>query len=166
MSTEKKNQKKKKNHGTLHLHVFRCVFSPYNMIFLHLAHPKLKHHIFGRTTWTANFDYITSPLGSQRSHLGIHDTGIIGLFNLIKQELYFLVNLYIFKHDLQETSGSLGGSASEESACNAGDPGSISRLGRYPGEGNGYPIQYSCLENSMDRATRRATVHGISKSQT
>ena len=38
-----------------------------------------------------------------------------------------------------------------ESACNAGDPGLIPRSGRYPGEGNGYPHQYSCLGNSMDR---------------
>ena len=44
-----------------------------------------------------------------------------------------------------------GSSAGEESACNAGDLGSISRLGRSPGEGNGYPLQYSCLENPMDR---------------
>ena len=45
----------------------------------------------------------------------------------------------------------VGGSDSKESACNAGDPGSIPGLGRFPGEGNGYPLQYSCLENSMDR---------------
>ena len=44
-----------------------------------------------------------------------------------------------------------GGSAGEESACNAGDLGSIPRLGRSPGEGNSYPRQYSGLENSMDR---------------
>ena len=39
----------------------------------------------------------------------------------------------------------------KESACNAGDPGSIPGSGRAPGEGNGYPLQYSCLENPMDR---------------
>ena len=44
-----------------------------------------------------------------------------------------------------------GGSDGEESACNAGDPGSIPRSGRSPGEGNGNPLQYSCLESSMDR---------------
>ena len=43
-----------------------------------------------------------------------------------------------------------GGSDGKTSACNAGDSGSISGLGRYPGEGNGNPFQYSCLENSMD----------------
>ena len=45
-----------------------------------------------------------------------------------------------------------------ESACNVGGPGLIPELGRYPGEGNGNPIQYSCLENSMDRGTCQATV--------
>ena len=44
-----------------------------------------------------------------------------------------------------------GGSAGEESACTAGDPGSIPGLGRSPGEQNGNPLQYSCLENPMDR---------------
>ena len=48
-------------------------------------------------------------------------------------------------------SGFSGGSDSKESACNTGDLGSISGLGRSPGEGNDYPLQYSCLENSMDR---------------
>ena len=45
------------------------------------------------------------------------------------------------------------GSDGKESACNAGDLGVILGLGRSPGEGNGYPLQYSCLENSMDRGT-------------
>ena len=51
-----------------------------------------------------------------------------------------------------------------ESPFNSGDPGSISGLGRSPGEGNGYPLQYSCLENSMDRGAWQATVHGVTKS--
>ena len=54
----------------------------------------------------------------------------------------------------------------KESACKAGDPGSIPRLGRFPGEGNGYPLQYSCLDNPMDRRAWGATVHGIRKSRT
>ena len=57
-----------------------------------------------------------------------------------------------------------GGSDGKASACNAGDPGSILGLGRSPGEGNGIPFQYSCLENSMDRGAHRATVHGVTKS--
>ena len=59
-----------------------------------------------------------------------------------------------------------GGSLGKESACNAGDPDSISRSRRSPGEGNGYPLWYWCLENSMDRGVLRATVHGVTKSQT
>jgi len=46
-----------------------------------------------------------------------------------------------------------GGSDAKESACNAGDPSSIPELRRSPGEGNGYPLQYSCLENSIKRRT-------------
>ena len=53
------------------------------------------------------------------------------------------------------------GSAGKESTCNAGDLGSIPGLGRYTGEGNGYPLQYSGLENSMD-----CIVHGVTKSWT
>ena len=58
------------------------------------------------------------------------------------------------------------GSDGKESACNAGDPGSIPGLGRSPGEEKGYPLQNSCLENSMDRGAWWSAVHGISKSQT
>ena len=59
-----------------------------------------------------------------------------------------------------------GGSDGKESACNEGDLGSIPGSGRYPGEGNGYPFQYPCLENSMDREVWQATVHGVTNSQT
>ena len=52
------------------------------------------------------------------------------------------------------------------SACQAGDMGSVPGLGRFPGEGNGNALQYSCQENPMDRTTWRATVHGVAKSQT
>ena len=58
-----------------------------------------------------------------------------------------------------------GGSDSKESACNAGDLGSIPGSGRSPGEGNGNPLQYSCLENPMGRGAWQATVHGTAKSQ-
>ena len=54
----------------------------------------------------------------------------------------------------------------ERIACNAGDLGLIPALGRLQGGGNGYPLQYSCLENSMDRGAWQATVHGVAKSQT
>ena len=56
-------------------------------------------------------------------------------------------------------------SDSKESACNAGDPDLILESGRPPGEGNGYPLQYSLLENSTDRGAWEATVQGVAKSQ-
>ena len=56
-------------------------------------------------------------------------------------------------------------SVGKESACSAGDLGSIPRLGRSPGEGNGNPLQYPCLENLMDRGAWWAAVHGVAKSQ-
>ena len=59
-----------------------------------------------------------------------------------------------------------GGSEVKASACNARDLGSIPGLGRSPGEGNGNPLQYSCLENPTDREACWATVHGVAKSQT
>ena len=59
-----------------------------------------------------------------------------------------------------------GGSESKESACNVGDPGLIPGSGRPPGEENGYPHQYSCMENPMDREDRRAIVYRVAKSQT
>ena len=59
-----------------------------------------------------------------------------------------------------------GGSEVKASACNAGDLGSIPGLGRSPGEGNGNPLQYSCLENRMDRGAWWATVQGVAKSRT
>ena len=54
-------------------------------------------------------------------------------------------------------------SVGKESACNAGDLGSIPESGRASGEGNGNPLQYSCLENSMDRRAWWATVHGMAR---
>ena len=64
------------------------------------------------------------------------------------------MSMYRFK-------GFPGSSAGKESACNAGDPGSISGSGRSSGEGKGYPLQYSGLENSVN-----CIVHGVTKSQT
>ena len=59
-----------------------------------------------------------------------------------------------------------GGSEVKASTFNAGDLGSIPGLGRSPGEGNGNPLQYSCLENPMDGGAWWAIVHGVAKSQT
>ena len=58
-----------------------------------------------------------------------------------------------------------GDSDSKESPCNAEDPGSIPGLGRSPGGGYGNPLQYSCLDNPMDRGAWQATTHGATKNQ-
>ena len=59
-----------------------------------------------------------------------------------------------------------GSSDGKESAFNAGDPGSIPGSGRFPEEGNGNPLQYSCLENSMDGGAWWAAVHGVAEGRT
>ena len=66
----------------------------------------------------------------------------------------------------EDHSKTLNVADGKASARNAGDPGSISGLGRYPGEGSGYPLQYSCLKNSMDRGAWQVIVHGAAKSWT
>ena len=66
----------------------------------------------------------------------------------------------------RDKEGFPGGSDGKEPACSAGDPGFDLWVRKYPGEGEGYPFQYSCLENSMDRGARKAIVHEISESDT
>ena len=83
-----------------------------------------------------------------------------------RKEVHKVIDVCVAQrtHKLQFSSTSMGfpgGSADKESACNVGDLGLIPGLGRSPGEGNGYPLQYSGLENSMD-----CIVHGATKSQT
>ena len=63
-------------------------------------------------------------------------------------------------------TGLPGGSDSKEFTLNTGDPSSIPVSGRSTGGRHGYPLQYSCLENPMDRGTWQATVHGVTKCQT
>ena len=73
----------------------------------------------------------------------------------------------IWRHNVDHGDNSWGfpgGSDSEESACNAGDPDLILGLGRSLAEGNGYLLQYSCLENSIERGAWWATVFGVTKS--
>ena len=85
--------------------------------------------------------------------------------------LHLLSHLLIFAGEKTSASihltdcllGFPGGSADKESACNTGDLGSIPGSGRSSGEGNGYLLRYSCLENSMDREAWWATVHGVSE---
>ena len=67
---------------------------------------------------------------------------------------------------LKSQKGFPGGSEVKASACNVGDLGLIPGSGRSPGEGNGNPLQYSCLENPMDRVAGWAAVHGVANIQT
>ena len=80
----------------------------------------------------------------------------------LEAELFFF---FFFKVYIS-LFGFPGDSDGKESACNVGDPGSIPRLGRSPGEGNGNPLQYSCLENSTDGGAWWAPVHGVARSGT
>ena len=76
-------------------------------------------------------------------------------------------NTCVFRNAFGFCFGDLpGGSDGKESACNAGDPGSMPGWGRSPGEGNGYPFQYSCPENPIHRGAWWATVYGVPKSRT
>ena len=77
-------------------------------------------------------------------------------------QLLLILILFLIKSSLSAW-GFPGGSDSKASAWNAGDPGLIPGSGRSLGEGNDYLLQYSCLENSMDRGAWRATVHGVSE---
>ena len=71
-----------------------------------------------------------------------------------------------FFQSLSFNPGFLRGSDDKESACNSGDLGSVPGSRRFPGEGNGSPLQYSCLGNSVDRGAWWATVHGVAESDT
>ena len=72
----------------------------------------------------------------------------------------------IYKEFLEFSGSFPGSSVSKESACNAGDQGLILGLGRSPRDGNGNPLQYSCLENPVDRGAWWASVHGVAQSWT
>ena len=83
--------------------------------------------------------------------------------------LFFIFAILVGIEDILlafEHRGFLGSSNGKQSACNEGDLGSISGSGRSPGEGHGNLLQYSCLENSMNRRAWRAIVHGVTKSWT
>ena len=97
-------------------------------------------------------------------------------FQMIRGQCFLWIPLCSLKHTIlcllyvkghftptMVLQGFPSGSDSKESACNAGDPGLIPGSGRSPGEGNGYPLQYSCLENPMDRGAWWATFHGLAE---
>ena len=95
--------------------------------------------------------------GGKRRTLKI--TGLRNQNKRVKMRPEFLITVY-------REDGYPGSSDVKESACNAGDPGSITGSGRSPGEGNGNPLQYSCLQNFMNRGAWWATVHGVAQSRT
>ena len=75
------------------------------------------------------------------------------------------INRRKFKQKFNDMNGLPWWLEGKESACNAGDMGLILGLGRFPGEGNGNPLHYSCLGNSIDRGTWQAIIYGIMTSQ-
>ena len=101
----------------------------------------------GNINWCGHYgkQYGGSLKTKNRANIGSSNSTCVYLF----QENKKLNRTYICI--LMFTRGFPGGSDSKESACVAGDPGSIPGLGKFPGVGNGNPLQYSCLENSMDR---------------
>ena len=118
-------------------------------------------------------DFILGPLSTPYTVPGLHlptafyvktaslcsDHWTRGLFIYLTSQIRHFPNLV--HYFAQVNSSFPGGSAGKESACNVGDLGSIPGLGRSPGEGNNYPLQYSGLEKSMD-----CIVHGVTESQT
>ena len=93
----------------------------------------------------------------------------------LKDNIFIIIQIKIFSNIywnfldalfklISNYLGFPGNSAGKESACNSGDPSSIPGSGRSLGEGKGYPLQYSGLENFMDRGALRATVHEVTKS--
>ena len=84
------------------------------------------------------------------------------LFNLYLHTTQFLSEVSLWRQN--DSSLEFCGSAGKESTWDAGDLGLVPVLGRSPGEGNGNPIQYSCLENPMNGEAWQATVHGVKKS--
>ena len=89
--------------------------------------------------------------------------GLIQLLIILDQYLFISCNK---RTSLVQGVRLPGGSVSKESACNEGDLGSIPGSGRSPGGGHDNPLQYSCLENPMDRGAWRAAVHRVTKCQT
>ena len=81
-------------------------------------------------------------------------------------QFYFCSSLGYISTPLKASGGLSGGSVVKNPPTSAGNVGSIPGLERSPGEGNGNPLQYSCLENSIDRGAQWATVHGVTKSRT
>ena len=115
--------------------------------------------INSRSSWWTEKLGVLQSMGSQWVR---HDWATE--LNWLKRYITYYICVYTFKL-VYNTLGFPGDSNGKESACNMGIPSLISGLGRSPGERNGYPLQYSGLENPMDRGAWRATGQGVTKSQ-
>ena len=93
-------------------------------------------------------------------HIATGKTTALTIWTLVDKVISLLFNM-LSMFVMGFPSSSVG----KESTCNADDLGLIPGLGRYPGEGNGNPLQYSCLEISMDTGAWQTTVHGVTQSQ-
>ena len=108
---------------------------------------------------------VTKGKGEKRNKLGVWNQQIqTTVYKIDKQQGPTVQRKELCS--LSCNKGFPGGSEVKVSAWNAGDPGSIPGSGRSPGEGNGNPLQYSCLENPMEGGAWQATVHGVAKSRT
>ena len=101
--------------------------------------------------------------GSEWTKVGRQDSGRHGGSRLLKPRKVHLFFLIKKKFSYFYFIGLPRWFSGKESACNVGHAGSIPGWGRSPGEGNGNPLQYSCLENPMDRRTFLATIHGVTR---
>ena len=105
------------------------------------------------------------------THSSLHFRSLIPWHSSLKNPVGFWcikwhidsLKFHLYKLLVSGERGFLGGSDGKESACNAGDVGLILGSGSSPGEGDGYPLQYSCLENSTDTGAWQAIVHGVAK---
>ena len=111
--------------------------------------------------WHRNWTWVSCTAGRFFTIWATKE-GRIAHYNTISNSLFF--NSYL--SFVNPSSGSDWFSDGRAFTCNAGDLGSIPGSGRSPGEGNGSPLQYSCLENPRDRGAWWATVHGVTKSRT
>ena len=99
------------------------------------------------------------------SFINVFGLLVLAFLSMTSTSLFGPVFLSLFKIHML-LLGFPGGSDSKESSCSAGDQGSIPESGSSPGGGHGNPLQYSCLENPMDRGAWRATAHGVTKTWT